>query len=227
MNACMVIIEGLIGVGKSTLTSNIGKALGFKVFKEPVEDNPYLEDFYKNPKRYALEMQFWLMSRRFQMHQEAIEYIWRTGKGVIMDRSIYGDAIFARQNVKDGNISPLGYDNYLKMRDTMFRFLMVPQLTLFLQASPKTCLKRISMRDRDCEIKIPLEYLAGLDEEYKHLRTELAQKGSRVEIIDWENFKSTEEVLAGLIAKNLLPPNFDRFPIIKETSNSNLFHVAS
>ena len=83
------------------------------------------------------------------------------------------------------------------------------------------------MRDRDCEVKIPLEYLAGLDEEYKHLRTELAQKGSRVEIIDWEKFKSTEEVLAGLIAKNLLPPNFERFPIIKETSNSNLFHVAS
>ena len=133
LNACMIVIEGLIGVGKSTLTDDLGKTLGFKVFKEPVEDNPYLEEYYKDPKRYALEMQFWLMSRRFQMHQEAIEFIWRTGKGVIMDRSIYGDAIFAKQNVTDGNINKIGYDNYMKMRDVMFRFLMVPQLTLFLE----------------------------------------------------------------------------------------------
>ena len=214
----MIIIEGLIGVGKSTLTENMGEALGFKVFKEPVEDNPYLEDYYKDPKRYALEMQFWLMSRRFQMHQEAIETIWRTGRGVIMDRSIYGDAIFAKQNVTDGNISAAGYDNYMKMRDVMFGFLMVPQLTLFLQASPKTCLERISSRERGCETKIPASYLEGLDFEYKNLLGELSEKGSHVEVVDWEKFKSTEEVLDILQKKNLIPASFKRYPKIGHAS---------
>lgn len=212
MNACMIIVEGLIGVGKSTLTTNLGKALNFKIFKEPVEENPYLENYYKNPKRYALEMQFWLMSRRFEMHQEAIEFIWKTGKGVIMDRSIYGDAIFAKQNVVDGNISKVGYDNYMKMRDVMFRFLMVPQVTLFLQASPKTCQKRIAARDRNCEQKIPLPYLDGLDLQYKNLLSELSDKGSNIEVLDWEKFKTTEEVLEILTKKDLLPPFFDGFP---------------
>lgn len=216
MNASMIIIEGLIGVGKSTLTSDLGEKLNFKVFKEPVEDNPYLIDYYKNPKRYALEMQFWLMSRRFQMHQEAIEHIWRTGQGVIMDRSIYGDAIFAKQNVTDGNINAIGYDNYMKMREVMFRFLMIPQLTLFLQAKPQTCINRINQRERGCESTIPLSYLEGLDFEYQKLLGELKERGSNVEVIDWEEFKKTEEVINTLNKKNLISPPFDRYPKIPQ-----------
>ncbi len=216
MNACMIIIEGLIGVGKSTLTNRLGEALNFKVIKEPVEENPYLEDFYKNPKRYALEMQFWLMSRRFQMHQEAIESIWSGGKGVIMDRSIYGDAIFARQNLDDGNIDQKGYDNYIKMRDVMFRFLMTPQITLYLDASPQTCLNRIAQRERGCEQTIPVSYLDGLNKHYKNLLKELKEKGSNVEMINWESFRPVDEVLSKLEQKGLVQKPFEKYPPLKE-----------
>ena len=99
MAAQMIVIEGVIGVGKSILSEKLGQELGYRVMKEPVSDNPYLESFYRDPKRYALEMQFWLMSKRFAMHQDAVQYIWQTGNGVIMDRSIYGDAIFAKQKL--------------------------------------------------------------------------------------------------------------------------------
>lgn len=217
MNPCMIIIEGLIGVGKSTLTNKLGKALNFDIMKEPVQENPYLEDYYKDPKRYALEMQFWLMSRRFQMHQEAIETIWSKGRGVIMDRSIYGDAVFAQQNVDDGNIDKKGYENYIKMRDVMFRFLMTPQLTLYLKASPEKCQERISFRDRNCEQTIPTTYLKGLSKHYEKLLVELREKGSNIQVIDWESFKSTDDVLNILKQENLIQKAFSSYePLVTE-----------
>lgn len=216
----MIIIEGLIGVGKSTLTHKLGEALNFKVIKEPVEDNPYLEDFYQDPKRWALEMQFWLMSRRFEMHQQAIETIWREGRGVIMDRSIYGDAIFAQQNMDDGNIDPKGYDNYMKMRDVMFRYLMTPQVTLYLDASPETCLKRIMHRERNCEQTIPTAYLEGLSKHYQRLLDELKDKGSNVSVIDWEEFRPTEDVLKRLQESGLAMTPFANYPGVQKNTAS-------
>jgi len=115
----LIIIEGLIGAGKTTLSRQLGEELSYRVMEEPTIDNPYLDKYYEDPKRWALEMQFWLMSRRFEMHQEAIEHIWKTRQSVIMDRSIYGDAVFCRKNFLDGNIEKIGYDTYLKMREVM------------------------------------------------------------------------------------------------------------
>ena len=93
MSSQLIIIEGLIGVGKSTLAVKLAKQLNYHLIKEPVVDNPYLDKFYTDPKRYALEMQFWLMSKRFSMHQEAIKIIWQKGQGVIMDKAYEGSAL--------------------------------------------------------------------------------------------------------------------------------------
>ena len=194
LTAQMIVIEGLIGVGKSTLSLKLGEKLNYLVLQEPVEDNPYLSKFYEDPKRYALEMQFWLMSRRFAMHKQAIEHIWQTGQGVVMDRSIYGDAVFAEKNFLDGNIDKIGYENYLKMRDVMFQFLMVPQTTIYLSASPQICLERINRRSRNCETNIPLDYLEGINFLYQKLLEELKKRGSHIVSIDWRNFQPTEQV---------------------------------
>ena len=111
----MIIIEGNIGAGKSTLTKQLAEKLNARAFYEPVESNPYLEDFYKDPKKYALPMQFYLMSVRYEMHQQGIEHTWRTGQTCIFDRSIYGDYVFAKKNWLDGNMSDLDFENYNKM----------------------------------------------------------------------------------------------------------------
>lgn len=208
----MIVLEGLIGVGKSTLSNNLGELLKYKVMKEPVEENPYLAKFYEDPKRYALEMQYWLLSHRFQMHQEAIEYIWRTGNGVIMDRSIYGDTVFARKNYLDGNISTVGYKSYIQMREVMKKFLMVPQVTIFLNANPEVCLERIKRRDRNCEMRISTDYLSGLNALYNELLLELEKMGSKVISVDWDNFLSPQDFLAKIAG--LLPENFQSYPRI-------------
>ena len=67
------------------------------------------------------------------------------------------------------------------------------------------------MRERGCESKIPISYLEGLDKEYKLLLKELSDNGSQVEVINWEKFRKTEEVLAELQEKKLVPPTFNQF----------------
>jgi len=85
----MIIIEGNIGAGKSTLTKQLSEALNAKPFYEPVETNPYLEKYYLDPKQFALPMQFYLMSNRYELHQEGIKHIWKTQQSCLFDRSIY------------------------------------------------------------------------------------------------------------------------------------------
>lgn len=208
MSSQLIIIEGLIGVGKSTLAEKLADVLNYNLVKEPVLDNPYLDKFYKDPKRYALEMQFWLMSKRFSMHQEAIQSIWQTGQGVIMDRSIYGDNIFAQQNYDDDNIDKPGIENYENMRDIMLKYLMIPHITIFLNASTKTCIDRIKQRNRTCEVTVQESYLTGLQEHYKKLLTDLEKNGSNIINLNWENFLPTSTVLQKLKQKNLLPKKF-------------------
>jgi deoxyadenosine kinase len=193
--SALIIIEGLIGAGKSTLCTNLMNTYGWTTLFEPVDENPYLDKFYADPKIYGLEMQFWLMSRRFQQHQIAVETIWRQGKTVLMDRSIYGDNVFCKKNYLDGNITKDGLENYQKMQDVMLRYLMVPHYTIYLDASPASCLDRIKLRSRDCELGISLEYLQGLQEIYYDLLDNLAHRGSHVVRVPWDTFLSTDKVM--------------------------------
>lgn len=192
----LVCIEGNIGVGKSTLTRQLAEALNAHAMFEPVNDNPYLERFYSDPKRYALEMQFWLMSRRFEMHERAIRHIWQTGQTVVMDRSIYGDWVFAKKNWLDGNIDDIGYDAYLHHRQVMNRYLLVPHVVLSLEAEPKLCQGRIQERGRGCEKTIPIEYLRGLHELHRELALEMQSRGSRVVHVDWSNFGDVNDLVS-------------------------------
>jgi deoxyadenosine/deoxycytidine kinase len=192
----LIIVEGNIGAGKSTLTQALVDRLGALGLYEPVETNPYLNDFYANPKRWALEMQFWLMARRFEMHEEAIRHIAKTGQAVVMDRSIYGDAVFAKKNWLDGNIDDRGYKAYLQHRNLYVDRLLTPNVTLFLEVTPEICHDRIlNVRGRKCEVAIPIDYLRGLDKCYAELLMELEDRGSQVLRVDWNRYGTTEDVL--------------------------------
>lgn len=191
----MICIEGNIGAGKSTLSKQLAEQMGAQVFYEPTDDNPYLDRYYHDPKRYALEMQFWLMSKRFEMHEVAIRHIWSTGQSVIMDRSIYGDWLFAKKNWEDGNIDNAGYESYLHHRDVMTRYLLTPHVMLFLEALPETCMDRIKERGRDCEKTIPLEYLYGLNRLHREFATEMEEMGSTVIRLDWGKYGDVSKVL--------------------------------
>jgi deoxyadenosine/deoxycytidine kinase len=155
-----VIISGNIGSGKSSLTELLSEQLGWKAFHEVVEDNPYLEDFYYNMKKWSFHLQVFFLSKRFKHHQEIVN----DSCSVVQDRSIYEDVdIFARNLYEQGLMEARDYHNYSELFGIMVDFLTPPSLIVYLQASVDTLKQRISLRGRDYEQKISKEYLSQLN----------------------------------------------------------------
>lgn len=181
------------------MAKKLENALGYHVFYEPVTENPYLARFYQDPHRYALPMQIWLLRQRFHTYITALLYHYETGKGIILDRSIFSDEVFALKNYRDGNITKEGYEEYLRLREQMLAVIPLPDTILYLDVPPESCLYRIrNVRGRDCESTIPLEYLIGLDECY-HLFLEQMQKlGCHVLSIQWKDFGDEVKVATSI-----------------------------
>lgn len=78
--AQLVIVEGNIGVGKSTLACQLARKLNYRVFLEPTTKNPYLAKFYQDPKKYALKLQLWIFKQRFRTYIEATKHVLNSGK---------------------------------------------------------------------------------------------------------------------------------------------------
>jgi deoxyadenosine/deoxycytidine kinase len=194
----IITVEGLIGVGKTTLTQNLAKTLGYKVVQEPVEDNPYLSDFYRDPKRHALEMQLWLLRHAHNAHLESEIHLQETQQGVIHDRSIYGMHLFMKQHWMDGNVDLRGYKTYQEWRYFVNATLTPPDIAIFLMAKPTTCLKRIQERGRECEQGISLKYLENLAERHMELMEDMNGMGTTIMCLDWEEFQPINEVLKSL-----------------------------
>ena len=168
--------------------------------------NPFLAKFYENPPKWALRMQMWLLRQRFVTYIAAIRHMVATGESVVMDRSVWSDSTFAVQNVKDGNISEVGYAYYCHVRAKMLAQLPTPHATVHLNASPLECHRRIhDMRKRDCESGIPLEYLAGLHECMVDFVKEMAAVGSKTFVYEWDSFGNTEQVVADI--RNVMANN--------------------
>lgn len=187
-------VAGLIGAGKSTLTSSLADHLGYTPMYEPVEDNPYLEDFYDDIPRWTFPMQMHLMSRRFRQHQEVIWGLRRQG-GCVQDRTIYEDTLFARMHYNDGMMDQRDYDTYTSLFQDMQNFLKYPDVIVYLKVDPEIAAERIKSRSRSMEREIPLSYLRGLHEQYEAFAEEM-KRYTVVVPIDWSDYRPTEEVAA-------------------------------
>ena len=182
-------IAGMIGAGKSTLCAELAKHLKLPAYYEPVEDNEYLADFYRDTKTYSFATQIYLLNRRFQQHQEVI---WHGGGGV-QDRTIYEDAVFAKMLVKLDLMEERDYRTYLSLFRHMSNFMCRPNLIVYLDVSPKRSMERIEMRSRGVETGITLEYLQALYDEYETFVQEISRTIPVVRV-DWDRFRDTEEM---------------------------------
>ena len=197
-------IAGMIGAGKSTLASELGKHLGIDCYYEPVADNEYLADFYKDTARYSFAMQVYLLNRRFQQHQEII---WR-GKSAVQDRTIYEDSIFAKMLAKTGLMDQRDYRTYVELFRNMSNFMCKPSVIIFLDVSPEASAERIRMRSRDVEAKIELGYLQALYEGYQEFIASIS-KVIPVIRVDYARFATAEE-MAEVIKREYLDASFLR-----------------
>lgn len=159
-----VAIAGNIGVGKSTLLDLLCRRLDWEPFYEPVTENPYLADFYKDMTAWAFHSQVFFLSHRLRAHHLIASH----PTSVIQDRSVYEDAeIFAQNLFLQGHIHPRDYATYRELYETVMEFLPPPDLVIYLRASVSTLSNRILRRGRDYERSITPEYLASLNDLYE------------------------------------------------------------
>ena len=184
----LIIIEGNIGVGKTTLSQKLATLLNYKLFLEPTSKNPYLEKFYAEPKKYALKLQLWIFQQRLHIYIQAVRHIFDTEQGALLDRSVFSDKVFADVCFSDKNITSEGYAFYMGIRSRALKGLPVPHVTLYLDTEPEVCQLRIKMRGRSCEKGIPVSYLQSLHDAYQEFIGEMESMGSSVHKLDWTHF---------------------------------------
>lgn len=208
----MIVIEGIIGAGKSTFMENIKKNFPdkkIKLYPEPVENNPYLEDFYKDPKTYAEPLQKWMYRKRYEIHYEAIlDELLGVCDLAILDRSIYGDKCFCDILYDEGYISNEWYKDYIRLYK-LAMMLPRPQLIIFLDVDTEVSYNRIMNRGRLEEKNIKKSYLSNLYKQYEILVEELRlYMGSQLQILDWNEFQDLKDSRILEVIKNATTYNF-------------------
>ncbi len=194
-----IAIVGNIGAGKTTLTELLSKHFGWEAQFEAVDNNPYLEDFYSDMKRWSFNLQIYFLNSRFQ---QIIE-LQKSQKSIVQDRTIYEDAYIFAENLHDmGLMSGRDYENYRSIFDNITSFIKAPDLLIYLQASVPTLVNNIQRRGREYESGIRLDYLSKLNEKYKNWID--GYKEGKLLIIDKDNldFANNPEDL-GLIIQRI------------------------
>jgi deoxyguanosine kinase len=155
-----IVVEGPIGVGKTTLARAISEASGAALMLEDPDANPFLQRFYENPDRYALPTQlFFLFQRIDQLAALNQSDLFR--RASVCDFMLEKDPLFARLNLKDEELKL-----YEQIYDHLKPQAPAPDLVVYLQAAPETLIERVHKRGLDYEKSMSDAYLVGLAESY-------------------------------------------------------------
>lgn len=156
-----IAIEGVIGVGKTTLARLLQAPFSSGLLLEVFEENPFLSDFYADRKRYAFQTQiFFLLSRYHQQRRNIGERLGQA-KNLISDYTFEKDSLFARINLTGDEL-----DMYFKVQEALAEKIIPADLVVYLRASTDTLMKRIALRDRPYERQMEREYIDLLNRVY-------------------------------------------------------------
>jgi deoxyadenosine/deoxycytidine kinase len=211
-----IAIEGVIGAGKTSLARMIAEKLNAKLVLESFEDNPFLEKFYKNPKRYALHTQmYFLLSRYKQLLELRQDDLFHNY--IISDYIFEKDKIFAYLNLADDEL-----ELYEKMVAFIERNLQTPDLVIYLQSTVERLMANINKRGRAAEKTMSETYIKDLNEAYNYFFFRF--KASRVMIVNATeiDFVNNKYDFDELVAEILKPEhgNIEYFnPSVKKAAN--------
>ncbi|MDP1544448.1 MAG: deoxynucleoside kinase [Anaerolineales bacterium] len=157
-----IAIEGVIGVGKTTLARLLQPAFDADVLLEVFEENPFLSDFYGDRARYAFQTQIFFLLSRYRQQNNNVPGILAAGKNLIADYTFAKDALFAGINLKGDEL-----DMYHKVHEALGEKIPKPDLLVYLQATTDTLMSRIAFRDRPYERQMERRYIDDLNMAYE------------------------------------------------------------
>jgi deoxyadenosine/deoxycytidine kinase len=159
----MITIDGVVGVGKTTLMDIMVKEFGYTPFIEPVVNNPILDKFYHDRERYSFPLQVFFLNERFKHIKDASKL-----DKAVLDRSIYGDVIFAKMLRDNKEMSEEEFAIYVDLFHNMIQHCEPPALMIYLEISTEEAIRRIHKRGRTFEIETENAYWERLNKEYRN-----------------------------------------------------------
>lgn len=156
-----IAIEGVIGVGKTTLARLLQPSLEANLLLEVFEENPFLNSFYADRALYAFQTQMFFLLSRYRQQNNAVPQLLKTGQILISDYTFSKDSLFARINMKGDEL-----EMYYRLHEALAEKIPNPDLIVYLRADTRTLMQRIAMRDRPYERTMEQGYIQELNEAY-------------------------------------------------------------
>jgi len=190
-----IAVEGVIGVGKTSLAKLLAERLDARLILEQPEENPFLEDFYKDPRRYSFQTQmFFLVSLYQELKEKTQPDLFH--EGIVSDYLFQRDRIFANINLSDRELHL-----YDRVAPLLERELAPPDLVVYLQGSPDVLLERIRQRGRGYERLMEPKYIGRLVEAYNYFFFHFREAPLLVVNTNEMNFVHRRQDLEDLIAR--------------------------
>jgi deoxyguanosine kinase len=161
-----VAIEGVIGVGKTTLARLLRPMFEAEILLEIFEENPFLSDFYSDRERYAFQTQIFFLLSRYHQQRRTVPGLLAAGKSLISDYTFAKDSLFARINLKGDEL-----EMYYKVHEALGEKIPRPDLIVYLRASTTVLMQRIALRDRPYERNMEHDYIDRLNGAYESFFT--------------------------------------------------------
>jgi deoxyguanosine kinase len=156
-----IAIEGVIGVGKTTLARLLQPAFGAELLLEVFEENPFLSDFYADRQRYAFQTQIFFLLSRYHQQRRGVGEILGRGANLIADYTFEKDSLFARINLQGDEL-----EMYYRVHEALAEKVTLPDLTVYLRADTEALMQRIALRDRPYERNMEHAYIHELNRCY-------------------------------------------------------------
>lgn len=161
MTSHYVVIEGVIGVGKTTLAKLLSRAFGSQMLLEVVEENPFLQTFYADRARYAFQTESFFLLSRYRQQQSIVQ-------PTIGAQTLVSDYLFAKNRLFAGlNLRHDEWTLFLQLYDALSERVPKPDLVVYLQADVPTLMTRIAYRDRAFERNMDEAYIAQVRDSYE------------------------------------------------------------
>lgn len=191
-----IAISGNIGSGKTTLTTLLAKHYGWMPKFESVAENPYLDVFYKDMKRWSFNLEVFFLKERFK----DVLAIAQSTTPIVQDRSIFeGVHIFSANNKDMGNLDERDFDTYMELFEIMTSLVKLPDLLVYLRSSVTHLIENIRRRGRDYEQSIPIAYLENLNQRYEQFILEKYPGKVLVVEVDHLDFLHNPNDFSGII----------------------------